>query len=98
MTKCPICTQSTDTLRSGIKNNQFLTDRCDRCFDNFTTHADFARKYNRDMGKRDYAKDTIQRFEGTEINPEFVKAYPKEAEAQFGRDVIRDPRPNRKQY
>ncbi len=96
--KCPICKRPTDTLRTGIKKGVYLSERCDRCLNSSTGISLYARQYNRNKDKRDHAKDTIQRFEGTEINPAFVDAYPEEAQKQWGPDVLRDYGANRKQF
>lgn len=95
---CPNCGATTDILRSAIKNGVYISERCENCLAHYKPIADFARKYNRDRGKEDYRKDIIQRFEGTEINPEFVDAYPKESAAQWGDEILRGYTQERKQY
>lgn len=94
---CPVCKRPTDILRSAIRNKVYLSERCDRCLAAKNGISIYARKYNRDRGREDYRKDIIQRYEGTEINPEFVRAYPEEAKAQWGDSVLRDYGINRKQ-
>lgn len=98
MTECPVCDRKVDNLSSGIKNGVYISERCDRCMANNKQFADYARKYNRDRGREDYRKDIIQGYEGDKVNPEFIKAYPKEAEERWGKDVLRDHGINRKQY
>lgn len=95
---CPICGNKANKLRTSIKNGQYVSERCDKCHASDVIISDYARKYNRERDKEDYRKDTIQRFEGTEINEEFVRAYPKESEAQWGSDILRDYGSKRKQY
>lgn len=95
---CPICNNKATTLRSAVKNGRFISERCDRCLASFVTGAVFARQYERNWQKREYAKDIIQRYEGTDPNPEFVQAYPKQAAEHWGESVLRDNGVNRKQY
>lgn len=96
---CPICKLDNQVLSSGIKNGKVVSERCERCLANYRPISPFSRKYDRDRGREDYRRDIIQRFEGDKINPEFVKAYPIEAERQWGADVLRDhTEGRRKQY
>lgn len=95
---CPKCTKKVDSLKSAIKNDRVLSERCEECLANYSRISDLARKYNRDRGRRDYGKDILQRFEGTEINPAFVDAYPKESAEQWGPEVLRDYGIKRKRF
>ena len=87
---CPICQKPSDSLKTAIKNGIYLTERCERCLNNFAINSVYARKFNRERDKRDHAKDIIQRFNGDKINPDFVDAYPEESRKQWGDDVLRD--------
>lgn len=87
--KCSNC-GNTGEIRSGIKNGKAYSDLCEKCAASFTTSALYARKFERDRDRSDHSKDIIQRYEGTEINPEFVEAYREQAVAQWGEDVVRD--------
>lgn len=91
---CPVCKRKTDLLRSAIKSGKYLSERCERCLASFSGFSDYARKYERDTQRRKYEKDIIQRYEGTELNPEFVDAYPE----QFDGETRRDYGIKRKQF
>lgn len=86
---CTACGKSGD-IRSGIKNGKAYDNLCERCVGAFTKSAVYAHKFETDYQKKHFRKDVIQRFEGTEINPEFVRAYPEQAAAQWGDEILRE--------
>lgn len=87
--KCPTCTKEVDTLRSSVHNGKYVSARCENCLASYKQSAVYARKHARDRDREDHRKDTIQRFEGDKVNPDFVRAYPKEAATQFGPEILR---------
>lgn len=75
MQRCSVCKRKVDTLRSAVKDGQYLSDRCDRCLAAFGGFADSARKYERDWQKREYAADLVQPWE----RDKYLKLYPERA-------------------
>jgi len=78
MVECPICHRQVDSLSTLVRNNQYLSERCERCVGNLGS-AQFSREYDRRYQRREYAKDIVQPWE----KEEFIKAYPKQAR-QYG--------------
>ena len=91
---CPICNRENVTLQAAVVKGQYLTERCEACLVRLKP-TDFAAKWIRDRQKEDYRKDLLQRYDFSdknEIDHDWAKAYPKEAEAHFGRDKLEDSR------
>lgn len=98
MKECPICGREVDILRTAIKNGQLVSERCERCLDSFGGFADYARKGERDSQRRKFGKDIIQKWEGTNPNPEYIKVYPEQSKKLWGDSVVRDLGIKRKQF
>lgn len=90
MNKCSNCNKPSNSLKTAIRGTQYLENMCDKCLSSFTESSVYARKSEREADKRKHEKDLIQRYEGDKINPEFVRAYPKESEAQWGKNILRE--------
>lgn len=88
--KCPICSTESDSLKTAIKDGQYVSERCERCISNFKAGAEFARRHEREWQKRHYKRDTIQRWDGDKPNEEFIREYPDVAVKQWGQDILRD--------
>lgn len=88
MSKCTSCGED-KPLKTAIKSGVYLSNMCERCIANFSTSAIYARRNEREWQKKHYRKDTIQRFNGNDINPEYVRAYPEESRKQWGDDILR---------
>ena len=73
--KCPICHLRVDNLITSIKADQYLSERCQNCLLAAKASALYARQYDRQWQRRQYAKDIIQPFE----KEAFIKNYPKQA-------------------
>lgn len=86
---CRICKKEAGTLRSGVKNGRYLTDRCEDCFDSNIAFADYARKYNRDRQREDYRKDILQRWDGDKPDKDFVRAYPEKSRELWDNETLR---------
>lgn len=95
---CPVCKQPTDILRSSIKDGKYLSDRCENCLNSYKGFSDYARKFERDNQRRKFAKDIIQKWEGTNPNPDYIKAYPEQSKKLWGDSVVRDHGVKRKQF
>ena len=81
---CPVCNKPTTTLKSAIVRGELVTDRCEKCLDNFVPSGAYAAKFRRDRMKENHRADLVQRYRGDKPNPEFARLYPERARQQFG--------------
>lgn len=88
--KCDNCKKKVESVKSAVVNGVFLSKRCNLCLNNSVEANPMAAKYKRDRQREKHRKDIIQRYDGTEINKEFVRAYPEQAREQFGDEVMRE--------
>ena len=91
---CPVCNKYCATLQAAVVRGVYLSERCDSCLSR-QKPGEFAAKWNRDRQKEDYRKDLLQRWDfgdKNEIDHDWARVYPKEAEAYFGKDKLEDSR------
>ena len=90
--KCLVCGQKTQSLKAGVINGKYLSDRCESCFiqesKGYRPMSEAA-KFDRDMDIKDNFKDIIQPYTDKGANSDFVKAYPEEAKQYFTKEELR---------
>lgn len=77
-------------LYSGIKQGKAYKDLCERCAAMFTPNDGAVHAFNKRADQRKYAKDILQPFDGVNVNPAWVDAYPEQAVNMWGESVRRD--------
>lgn len=85
---CPICNQKSVTLKASIARGEYMSERCDKCVNNFIPTSDFAAKYKRDRMRESHRADLVQRFDGDRPSKEYARLYPERARAQFGDEFM----------
>ncbi|MBA3755745.1 MAG: hypothetical protein H0X02_05730 [Nitrosomonas sp.] len=81
----PNCEQTKAVVINGT-----YTIGCKRCLPTTTHSADYAAKYTRDRMKEDNRKDIVQRYNGDEINQEWVKLHTDKAKEALGDQAVED--------
>jgi len=92
--KCPICQRDNVTLQAAVVKGVYLSERCEGCLVR-QKPGEFAAKWVRDRQREDYRKDMLQRYDFSkkhEIDHDWAKAYPEQAEHHFGKDKLEDSR------
>lgn len=76
--------------RGAMVKGKFYSSICDSCISGENRIAGAqAAQFAREADQREFARDIIQPFEGDKPNPEFIRAYPKEAENYFSKEELR---------
>jgi ribosome-binding protein aMBF1 (putative translation factor) len=91
---CPICGRKDVTLQAAVVKGVYLTERCDSCLVHQKPN-EYAAKWVRDRQREDHRRDMLQRYDfgdKNEIDHDWAKAYPEQAEHHFGRDKLEDSR------
>ncbi len=90
--KCPICNKKGQSLKSGVINSRYITDRCESCFSREVkvySPISEAAKFDRDMDIKDNFRDIIQPYTDKGANPDFISAYKEEAERYYTPEQLR---------
>jgi len=69
--------------KASVVDGQYI-EGCKLCINTVQKNSIYHRKYIRDRMKENHRKDMIQRYDGEDINPEWVKAYPEIARQDLG--------------
>lgn len=85
MIKCTNCKQEAVSQKTVINHGKILTG-CENCINRLIQGNEFARQYDRERMKRDYAQDIVQPNQPRD----FIKAYGVEKSREFySGDTIR---------
>lgn len=69
--------------KAAVVNGEYRTG-CNQCLNTRQQSSDYANKYRRDRMRENGRKDMLQRYDGEEINPEWVKAHEDKAIEAYG--------------
>lgn len=75
--------------KRAIINGMYIEMPTDDELDNQKRYADNA-SFHRESERDDYYKDIIQPYIGNKPNPEFIRAYPKQAQHTFTKDELKN--------
>lgn len=83
--KHPNCPKTKAAVIDGV-----YTTGCSQCLNTTSHSADYSAKWRRERSKDDHRADIVQRYDGDEINQEWVKLNESKAREALGDQATED--------